>query len=130
MCPQTILVADDEPAVRRVLLADLKTGFPACPADEAANGIEAVQLFAERRHSLVVLDVVMPRMGGIDAARAMRDMDPSVAILFISGYAPDSIGLQEAMEGLAGATRFLAKPFGSSEFSRDVAALLGAEGAE
>jgi two-component system cell cycle sensor histidine kinase/response regulator CckA len=81
----TILLVDDEPLVRRNAAAILASGNYA--VIEAANGLEAVAAFEARRDSisLVVMDISMPRMGGIAASRKMRELDPAVKIVFISG---------------------------------------------
>jgi len=83
---ETILLADDEFQVREVtgeVLEEL--GYRVLLA---ADGVEAVALFAEHHDyiALTILDVVMPAMGGREAADKIRAMDASAAILFATGY--------------------------------------------
>jgi DNA-binding NarL/FixJ family response regulator len=79
-----ILVADDQEAVRKRVIAALasRKGFEVCA--EAANGVEAVQLAKETNPDLVVLDITMPEMNGLDAARRIRKFLPDTPILILS----------------------------------------------
>lgn len=82
----TVLLADDEPAIRAVgakLLEHL--GFEALTA---ADGAEALSVYRERRSSIaiVILDVSMPVMDGIEAFGELRRLDPALKVLFCSGY--------------------------------------------
>ncbi|HEX6984792.1 MAG TPA: ATP-binding protein, partial [Planctomycetaceae bacterium] len=83
---ETILVAEDETGVRHFVKDVLgRNGYTVL---EAVNGREALDLAA--RHSgrihLLITDLVMPEMGGIDLADRMGQLDPSPAVLFMSGY--------------------------------------------
>jgi DNA-binding NarL/FixJ family response regulator len=79
-----ILVADDQEAVRKRVIATLaaRNGFEVCA--EAANGLEAVHLAKETKPDLVVLDITMPEMNGLDAARRIRSLLPETPILILS----------------------------------------------
>ena len=105
----TILLVDDEAMIRTIGCAVLeREGFRVLPAED---GVQAVEIFA-RDHAgidLVVLDVTMPRMSGRDAQRQMAEIDPSVRVLFSTGYS--SLDLAE-MEGTVG---LLAKPYRPQE---------------
>ncbi len=88
---ETILLAEDEESVRRMARAILeRAGYTVLTAE---NGEEAVRLFAEQGAAvdLVILDVVMPVLGGRDACARMRAMRPSLKTLFASGYSTDAI---------------------------------------
>ena len=84
---ETILVAEDEARVRRVALQILqRAGYHTIAA---ANGAEAIRLLGERGLGvqLVVLDLVMPEMGGPETWERMRALRPGLKVLFTSGYA-------------------------------------------
>jgi CheY-like chemotaxis protein len=84
---ETILVAEDEPAVLRVVVRTLKgAGYRVLTA---SDGAEAVQLFQAHAAEigLVLLDVVMPKMTGPDAAVSIRAIRPGVSVMFSTGYA-------------------------------------------
>ncbi len=118
---ETILLAEDEPAVRELAARVLKgLGYRVLVAE---NGPEALARAAEHggRLDLLLTDVVMPEMGGRELAARLRQIQPGLRILFVSGYAGDLAALQEALtEG----TDFLAKPFAVADLARRVRALL------
>ena len=82
----TILVVEDAEAVRKLVCAMLSAGGYQCL--EASDGDEALQLVEDGRHSfkLVLTDMVMPKMGGLEFARAVNRIRPEVRIVFMSGY--------------------------------------------
>ncbi|WP_228486849.1 response regulator [Paludibaculum fermentans] len=97
-----ILLVEDEQAVREFLATALdRSGFQVQPA---GSGAEALELFAGRTFDLVVTDVVMPRMTGVDMVRQMRAINPEIPVLFMSGYSHET-----RIESLPG--RFIPKPF-------------------
>ena len=105
---EKILLVEDEPIVRvfvRDLLANM--GYQVL---EAANGESALRACAENKTSidLLITDVVMPGMTGRALADRIMEFHPGVCVLFISGYAPDSLLLQGLPGGQAW---FLYKPF-------------------
>ena len=117
-----ILVVDDEPVLRKVVVASLTAAGHQVEA--ASSGEEAVALADLWRPALVVLDVEMPGMDGLDAChriRASRDHKP--AILFITGRSdPRTLRLA----AVAGAEDLLPKPFGAAELLLRVDSLLAA----
>jgi two-component system, NarL family, response regulator NreC len=79
-----VLVADDQPGIRKqvcLILASLLT-LESC--DEAANGLEAVERVKEAIPDLVILDVTMPLMNGLDAARRIHAFTPKTPILILT----------------------------------------------
>ena len=69
-----ILVVDDEPAIRKLLRANLeKSGFDALAA---GDGAEALKLVERESPDLMVLDIIMPRMDGIETCRRLREWSP------------------------------------------------------
>jgi DNA-binding NarL/FixJ family response regulator len=101
-----ILLADDHALLRRELrrLIEAEPSFVVC--GEAANGIEAVLLSATLRPDVIALDISMPLMGGIEAAKRIREVAPAVAIVIVS--MDDSEGMVEAAIA-AGARGYIAK---------------------
>jgi len=85
---ECILVVDDDPVVRLSARSVLESlGYKVM---EACDGGEAVQVFSDHWHeiNLVILDLVMPRLGGIQAAALMREMAPDVRVMYITSYEP------------------------------------------
>lgn len=116
-----ILVVDDEPALRTFLESALKMlGYETV---SAANGAEAVALFRAAWQSvdLVLLDVMMPVMGGYQTLSEMRAIHPAVKAIITSGYALD----EEVQRILGlGAVGFVQKPFRVAEISMELARAL------
>ncbi len=106
MAPFRILVADDHEVVRRGLLSLLggHEGWEIC--GQAVDGLDAVTQAARLKPDLVVLDVAMPQMNGVDAARQILQNEPRTAILVLTIDDSDQI-VQAAVE--AGAHGFLLK---------------------
>src|ERR1700730_15380543 len=78
----SVLVVDDEPSLRRALRTSLTaSGFA---VEEARNGDEALGTVKRNRFDLVLLDINMPGIGGIDACRRIRGMSPHAGIIMIT----------------------------------------------
>jgi len=83
---QRIFIVDDNPSVRTGIRTLLETsGFEIC--GEASDGLDAVERAPEINPDLIILDVSMPRMNGLDAARKLRDIHPNVPILLNTSHA-------------------------------------------
>ena len=108
----SVLVVDDQPffrgAAREVLSA--LPGFR--EAAEAASGLEAVALAAELRPDLVLLDVRMPGMDGIEAARRIKAAAPEVVVVLIS--TEDVAGVPSAAQDCGAAALVRKQDFGPS----------------
>jgi signal transduction histidine kinase/ActR/RegA family two-component response regulator len=115
---QTILVVDDEPSVRLVLRTALeRAGYEVLPA---TNGREAVDLFrAQPAGSVgaVIIDMMMPVMGGLSAIQELVKINPNVRIIAASGI-PDNE--QSAKAAGRQVRQFLAKPFSTDKLLRVV----------
>jgi DNA-binding NarL/FixJ family response regulator len=78
--PYRVFISDDNPFVRNGIRTLLETsGFEIC--GEASDGLDAVERAPEKNPDLIILDVSMPRMNGVDAARKLRDIHRNVPIL-------------------------------------------------
>lgn len=114
-----ILVVDDEPDIRTILHILLENkGYH---VEEAANGQFAVDAVrANPQLDLVILDIMMPEMGGIEAAKQIRALSPA-PILFLTARTQE----QDKVEAYgAGGDDFLAKPFSHTELQMKVESLL------
>jgi two-component system KDP operon response regulator KdpE len=101
-----VLVVDDEPAIRRGICVSLRaTGYE---TEEARSGEEALDRFREQAARLVLLDINMPGMGGIETCRRIRAADPSAGIVMITVRDTEEDAVL-ALEG--GADDYITKPF-------------------
>jgi DNA-binding NarL/FixJ family response regulator len=79
-----VLVADDQPGIRKRICLTLASMLALEACDEAANGQEAVEKAQESSPDLIILDVTMPVMNGLDAARRIRLFSPLTPILILT----------------------------------------------
>jgi len=102
----TILLVEDEPSVLGLLSAVLhRAGYR---LHEAASGAEALEaLDAIPRLDLLITDVIMPGMGGLDLARRVLAARPGTPVLYMSGYADEALPHEDAVPGAC----FIQKPF-------------------
>jgi two-component system, OmpR family, KDP operon response regulator KdpE len=105
----TILVVDDEPQIRRVIRSTLSThGYV---ITEATNGEDAIESARKNKPDLVLLDVNMPGMGGIEACREIRrGSDAPIIMLTVRNVERDKVAALDA-----GADDYVVKPFGIEE---------------
>ncbi len=109
---RTVLVIEDDRAVRGVVTQVLKSsGYHVLVADEPEG---AIALAAEHAGSIdvVLSDVVMPRMNGLECYAKLRETSPQIKVLFMSGYTPDTVADHGV---LSDSSHFIQKPFTLSE---------------
>jgi two-component system KDP operon response regulator KdpE len=114
----TILVVDDEPQIRRVMRGTLCVhGYV---ITEASNGEEAIEAVRKHKPDLVLLDVNMPGIGGIEAAKEIRRAsDAPIIILTVRNAERDKVAALDA-----GADDYVVKPFGIEELLARIRAAL------
>jgi len=118
---ETILLTEDDDSVRSFIKGVLEqAGYKVITA---SDGAKALELFSQYKGKtdLLLLDVVMPEMGGHELMTSVREIDDQVSILFMSGYSADGIHtnfiLQENLE-------LVQKPFHTSSLLRKIRTIL------
>jgi two-component system cell cycle sensor histidine kinase/response regulator CckA len=118
----TLLLVDDEDSIRMVAKRMLEhLGYQILTA---SNGAEALEIYHQEkdRIKLVILDMIMPGMGGAECYQKVKEINPRVKVLLSSGYSLDGEA-QEVMS--AGANGFIQKPYRITALSHQVMEILG-----
>ncbi len=118
---ETVLVVEDEPALRRLISVSLeKRGYTVLAADD---GTEAIRILENNpgKIDLVVSDIMMPKMNGLELRKKAILLRPEMQFLLISGYAEDTISETAHLPQDVG---YLEKPFLPAELARKVRELL------
>jgi two-component system, cell cycle response regulator CpdR len=116
-----ILLAEDDESMRGFLeRALVRAGYEVVSFN---NGVEALDRLKEEPFALLLTDIVMPRMDGIELARKASELDPGLKIMFITGFA--AVTLCNAAEAPNDA-RVLSKPFHLKDLVNEVERLLEA----
>ncbi|AFM43374.1 response regulator containing CheY-like receiver domain and AraC-type DNA-binding domain [Desulfosporosinus acidiphilus SJ4] len=103
-----ILLVDDEELERKILWFTLQnSGLPITLLAEAASGREALEKVRETRPDLIIMDIKMPGIDGIEATRQIKDLNPATEVLILTAYGKFSYS-QQAIK--AQATDYLLKP--------------------
>jgi len=118
MTSATILVVDDEPQIRRVMRTNLTShGYTVL---EARSGEEALEKLRSERPDLILLDINMPGIGGLEACREIRDLsDVPIVMLTVRNTERDKVRALDA-----GADDYVVKPFGMEELLARIRAAL------
>ncbi len=118
-----ILIVDDSETCRKVtrLFLESQLGLEVC--GEAVDGVDAIEKAKALQPDLVVLDLAMPRMNGVEAVSELRAMMPRVPIVLFTMY-DDAVG--RALAVTAGASRVVSKPDGGWKLVECVRNLLQA----
>lgn len=112
-----ILVVDDDPKIRRLLKVELKSHFRTI---EASNAVEALDIVEKRKPWLVLLDLMLPDMDGLELLRRIREVSP-VPVVVVSAKTTD----MDRISGLKlGADDYVVKPFNTDELVERIKAVL------
>ena len=115
---ETVLLVEDEDVVRRLVKQVLEqSGYAVV---EARDGAQALELGRSRPIDLLLTDMVMPKLGGVEVAAALRESRPELKVLYMSGYAEGA--LEPGMLGAG--TTLLEKPFSFATLTEKVRGLL------
>jgi two-component system cell cycle response regulator CpdR len=116
-----ILLAEDDNDMRRFLVKALQNaGFDVVSYD---NGLSAYQRLREEPFELLLTDIVMPEMDGIELARRASELDPDIKIMFITGFAAVALNADSAAPKHA---KVLSKPVHLRDLVNEVQKLLAA----
>jgi DNA-binding NarL/FixJ family response regulator len=115
--PITVLVADDHPVVREGLLAMFGAQREVAAVAQAADGREAVELARRHRPDVILMDLDMPTVDGVEAIREIRQADPEAKIIVLTAYDSDD-RILDAIR--AGARGYLLKGVPRDELTRAI----------
>ena len=116
----TVLVVDDEHVVRAIAARILQhEGYRILQSPDGSDAIQLIERLGPPH--LLLTDVKMAGVSGLELARRVRERWPMVPIVFMSGYSADELDLQE---GSISSARFLAKPFANDDLVTVVAETL------
>ncbi|WFD11688.1 response regulator [Tepidibacter hydrothermalis] len=118
---RSILLVDDA-AFMRMMIKDIlvKNGYEV--VGEAENGLKAVEKYKELKPNLIIMDITMPEMDGIEAVKEIKKMDPSASIIMCSAMGQQAMVI-EAIQ--SGAKDFIVKPFQADRVIEAVKKVLG-----
>jgi len=102
----SVVIVDDHPAIRMAVRSVLQAGEKLSVVGEAENGPEAITMVRELRPALVILDLDLPRMNGLELIERLRNIDPALKLLVLSAQ-QESIFATRALQ--AGANGFMSK---------------------
>jgi len=123
MSNQSILIIDDELLILDTMSKDLSDqGYN---VDTAENGEDGIIKFCKTNHNLVIIDLVMEGLSGIQTAKEIKDLKPETKVIFLTGYGTRS----NAIEALRlGASDFFLKPYNRSRLLQKISLCLDEQG--
>lgn len=117
--PTEVLVVDDDTDLRHSLAMILTPRFQVI---EASNGKEALSLLSERKPALMLLDVSMPGMGGLEVLQEARAAAPTTIVVMLTSHQDTDLAIQALR---LGAVEYVTKPFDADYIRDEVSRLLG-----
>ena len=118
---KSVLICDDA-AFMRVMIKDILTKNGYDVAGEAENGLKAVEKYNETKPDLVMMDITMPEMDGIQALKKIKEIDPNANIIMCSAMGQQAMVI-EAIQ--SGAKDFIVKPFQAERVLEAVKKVVG-----
>ena len=122
MGERTVLIVDDHAVLRRLLRSNLLEWFDGLEILEAEDGETATEIAAEARPDLVIMDIALPGMNGIDATRAIKQSLPDTPVIILTVHELDAYR-NDAND--AGADAYIPKRCMQSELSAALAGFFG-----
>ena len=116
-----ILIVDDA-AFMRMMIKDILTKNGYEVVAEAANGVEAVELYKSHQPDLVTMDITMPEMDGIEAVKQIKAVNPAAKVIMCSAMGQQSM-VMDAIK--AGANDFIVKTFQADRVLEAVKKIVG-----
>lgn len=102
-----ILIVDDA-SFMRMMLRNILTSHGHTIVAEAENGLKAIEAYQQSKPDIMLIDLIMPEMGGIEAVKRIMEIDPKARVIICSAMGQQAL-VVEAMQ--AGARDFIIKPF-------------------
>ena len=118
---KNILICDDA-AFMRMIIKDILTKNGYNVVGEAENGVKAIDAYTEHNPDLVLMDITMPEMDGIDALKGIREKDPNACVIMCSAMGQQAMVI-EAIQ--SGAKDFIVKPFQAERVLEAVKKVIG-----
>lgn len=118
---KNILICDDA-AFMRMMIKDILTKNGYNIAGEAENGQKAVEKYAELKPDLVLMDITMPEMDGIEALKRIKAADPSTSVIMCSAMGQQAMVIESIQSG---AKDFIVKPFQADRVIEAVQKVVG-----
>ncbi len=118
-----ILLVDDAAFMRMMVKDTLtKNGYGDAEIHEASDGLQAVEKYNEVKPDLVIMDITMPNMDGLEALKAIRGNDPNAKVVMCSAMGQEAMVIDAIKSG---AKDFIVKPFKPDRILKTVKAVLG-----
>ena len=118
---KNILICDDA-AFMRMMIKDILTKNGYTVAGEAENGAKAVEKYTELKPDLVLMDITMPEMDGIQALKKIRELDPEASVIMCSAMGQQAMVIESIQSG---AKDFIVKPFQADRVLEAVRKVVG-----
>ena len=118
---KNILICDDA-AFMRMMIKDILTKNGYTVAGEAENGAKAVEKYTELKPDLVLMDITMPEMDGIQALKKIRELDPKASVIMCSAMGQQAMVIESIQSG---AKVFIVKPFQADRVLEAVRKVVG-----
>ena len=118
---KNILICDDA-AFMRMMIKDILTKNGYNIAGEAENGQKAVEKYAELKPDLVLMDITMPEMDGIEALKRIKAADPNASVIMCSAMGQQAMVIESIQSG---AKDFIVKPFQADRVIEAVQKVVG-----
>ena len=118
---KNILICDDA-AFMRMMIKDILTKNGYTVVGEAENGAKAVEKYAELKPDLVLMDIPMPEMDGIQALKKIKEADPSATVIMCSAMGQQAMVIESIQSG---AKDFIVKPFQADRVLEAVRKVVG-----